>query len=218
MNLLAGRSADYIVTGSWSEAFKEAQLVAPGWLKGAVFVWRSTGEQLHPFTTGRRKSNSILSPPICTRARTKPFTASRYPLSASLIPACRWLPTSSQILSRPVNVEKFGLIYAWRAQKNIGPSGLTLVIVHRDLLGMAPLTLPTLLDYAVQAENGSMLNTPPTFGIYMAGLVFKWLQGAGRAGCIEQVNSEKASALYNCIATARRVFMSIRLIWIAVRA
>lgn len=114
---------------------------------------------------------------------------------------------SSHILSRPVNVEKFGLIYAG-AQKNIGPSGLTLVIVHRDLLGMAPLTLPTLLDYAVQAENGSMLNTPPTFGIYMAGLVFKWLQAQGGLAGIEQVNSEKASALYNCIDSSQGFYVN----------
>jgi phosphoserine aminotransferase len=105
---------------------------------------------------------------------------------------------SSHILSRPVPVEKFGLIYAG-AQKNIGPSGLTLVVVHRDLLGMAPLTIPTVMDYAVMAENGSMLNTPPTYGIYIAGLVFQWLKRQGGLEGIAAVNAEKARILYECI-------------------
>jgi phosphoserine aminotransferase len=105
---------------------------------------------------------------------------------------------SSHILSRPVPVEKFGLIYAG-AQKNIGPSGVTLVIVHRDLLGMAPLSIPSVMDYAVMAENGSMLNTPPTFGIYIAGLVFQWLKRQGGLSGIAAVNAEKARILYSAI-------------------
>ena len=105
---------------------------------------------------------------------------------------------SSHILSRPVPVEKFGLIYAG-AQKNIGPSGLTLVVVHRDLLGMAPLTIPTVMDYAVMAENGSMLNTPPTYGIYIAGLVFQWLKRQGGLAGMAAINDEKARILYECI-------------------
>jgi phosphoserine aminotransferase len=105
---------------------------------------------------------------------------------------------SSHILSRPINVEKFGLIYAG-AQKNIGPSGLTLVVVHRDLLGMAPLTIPTVMDYAVMAENGSMLNTPPTYAIYIAGLVFQWLKRQGGLPGIATVNAEKARILYAAI-------------------
>jgi phosphoserine aminotransferase len=105
---------------------------------------------------------------------------------------------SSHILSRPGNVEKFGLIYAG-AQKNIGPSGLTLVIVHRDLLGMAPLTIPTVMDYAVMAENGSMLNTPPTYAIYIAGLVFQWLKRQGGLEGMAAINDAKARLLYECI-------------------
>jgi phosphoserine aminotransferase len=105
---------------------------------------------------------------------------------------------SSHILSRPVPVEKFGLIYAG-AQKNIGPSGLTIVIVRQELLGMAPLTIPSVMDYAVMAENGSMLNTPPTYGIYIAGLVFQWLKRQGGMAGIEAVNAEKARVLYDCI-------------------
>ena len=108
---------------------------------------------------------------------------------------------SSHILSRPVPVEKFGLIYAG-AQKNIGPSGLTLVIMRQELLGMAPLTIPSVMDYAVMAENGSMLNTPPTYGIYIAGLVFQWLKRQGGLPGIAAVNAEKARILYECIDNA----------------
>jgi phosphoserine aminotransferase len=105
---------------------------------------------------------------------------------------------TSDFLSRPLDVSRYGLIYAG-AQKNIGPSGLTLVIIHRDLLGMAPLTIPTVMDYAVMAENGSLLNTPPTYGIYVAGLVFQWLKRQGGLAGIAAVNAEKARILYECI-------------------
>jgi phosphoserine aminotransferase len=108
---------------------------------------------------------------------------------------------SSHILSRPVPVEKFGLIYAG-AQKNIGPSGLTLVIIRDELLGMAPLNIPTVMDYAVMAENDSMLNTPPTYGIYIAGLVFQWLKRQGGLPGIAAINAEKARVLYECIDNA----------------
>jgi phosphoserine aminotransferase len=105
---------------------------------------------------------------------------------------------SSHILSRPVYVSKFGLIYAG-AQKNIGPSGVTLVIVREDLLGKAPANLPTVMDFAVEAANGSMLNTPPTFAIYVAGLVFKWLKVQGGLKAIDAANQAKADALYGAI-------------------
>ena len=194
MNLLAGRSADYIVTGSWSKkAFKEAQRI------GNVRCAATT------------ESSGFTRLPLAEEIKLDPFAAylhvcTNETIHGVEIPAERIADTgvplvadmSSHILSRPVNVEKFGLIYAG-AQKNIGPSGLTLVIVHRDLLGMAPLTIPTVMDYAVMAENGSMLNTPPTFGIYIAGLVFKWLKAKGGLPGIAAVNAEKAQILYSAI-------------------
>ena len=85
------------------------------------------------------------------------------------------------------------------AQKNVGPAGLTLVIVRDDLIGHAPASIPTVMDYAVQAANGSMLNTPPTFAIYAAGLVFQWLKAEGGLAAIDRVNAEKAALLYACI-------------------
>ncbi len=194
MNLLAGRSADYIVTGSWSKkAFKEAQRI------GNVRCAATT------------EASGFTGLPAADEIRLDPFAAylhvcTNETIHGVEIPAERIADAgvplvadmSSHILSRPVPVEKFGLIYAG-AQKNIGPSGLTLVVIHRDLLGMAPLNIPTVMDYAVMAENGSMLNTPPTYGIYVAGLVFQWLKRQGGLESIAAVNAEKARILYAAI-------------------
>ena len=194
MNLLAGRSADYIVTGSWSKkAFKEAQRI------GTVRCAATT------------ESSGFTRLPTADEIKLDPFAAylhvcTNETIHGVEIPAERIADTgvplvadmSSHILSRPVPVEKFGLIYAG-AQKNIGPSGLTLVVIREELLGMAPLTIPTVMDYAVMAENGSMLNTPPTYGIYIAGLVFQWLKRQGGMPGIAAVNAEKARILYESI-------------------
>lgn len=105
---------------------------------------------------------------------------------------------SSNILSRPLDVSKFGLIYAG-AQKNAGPAGLTLVIVRKALLGRTAPLAPRLFDYAQQAAAGSMLNTVPTFSWYVASLVFKWLRQQGGVGAMAEVNRRKAGKLYACI-------------------
>ena len=109
---------------------------------------------------------------------------------------------SSGILSRPVDVSKFGLIYAG-AQKNMGPSGLTVVIVREDLLGNAREGTPVMLDYKVQADNGSMYNTPPCYSIYVAGLVFKWLLETGGLEEREKINIKKASILYDYLDNSK---------------
>ena len=105
---------------------------------------------------------------------------------------------SSDILSRPFDVSKYGLIYAG-AQKNIGPAGLTIVIVREDLLGAPMKGTPTMFDYKVQADNGSMYNTPPTYGIYIAGLVFKMLKAKGGISAMERANRAKAQLLYDVL-------------------
>ena len=105
---------------------------------------------------------------------------------------------SSNILSRPMNVRDYGMIYAG-AQKNIGPAGVTLVIIRKDLLGKASKAIPALLDYAEEEKNTSMLNTPPTFAIYMAGLVFEWLLKQGGLPAIAKLNQAKADLLYKTI-------------------
>ncbi|MCQ1057702.1 3-phosphoserine/phosphohydroxythreonine transaminase [Photobacterium sp. ZSDE20] len=105
---------------------------------------------------------------------------------------------SSTILSRPIDVSKYGVIYAG-AQKNIGPAGLTIVIVRDDLLGKAQSILPSILDYSVQVDKESMFNTPPTFAWYLAGEVFKWLKELGGVKVMEQRNVAKANVLYDYI-------------------
>ena len=118
------------------------------------------------------------------------------------VPATRAVPLvadmSSTLLSRPIDVSKFGLIYAG-AQKNIGPSGLTLVIVREDLIGRARAETPTVLNYKAVADEGSLLNTPPTFAWYMAGLVFKWLKKNGGLSAMAERNGAKARVLYTAI-------------------
>jgi phosphoserine aminotransferase len=109
---------------------------------------------------------------------------------------------SSTILSRPIEVAKFGLIYAG-AQKNIGPSGLTVVIVREELIGRARADTPHVFDYKAVADNESMLNTPPTFAWYMAGLVFKWLKRAGGLRVMGERNRAKAELLYGAIDASR---------------
>lgn len=125
---------------------------------------------------------------------------------------------SSCILSRPIDVSQYGIIYAG-AQKNIGPSGVTIVIVREDLLGNAKRELPSILDYSIQAKSGSMFNTPPTFAWYMSGLVFKWIKQLGGLTAMEQRNRLKADTLYqfidqsdfyhNNIVSANRSIMNV---------
>ncbi|MDF7630043.1 3-phosphoserine/phosphohydroxythreonine transaminase [Erwiniaceae bacterium L1_55_4] len=105
---------------------------------------------------------------------------------------------SSTIMSRPIDVSRYGVIYAG-AQKNIGPAGLTLVVVREDLLGKAQSYVPSILDYKVLAENESMFNTPPTFAWYLSGLVFKWLKEKGGVAEMDKVNQAKADLLYGVI-------------------
>ena len=105
---------------------------------------------------------------------------------------------SSTILSRPINVADYGVIYAG-AQKNIGPAGLTLVIVRRDLLGRAIASCPAMLNWQTAADNDSMYNTPPTFALYLAGLVFEWLKEQGGLAAMEVINRRKAEKLYAAI-------------------
>jgi phosphoserine aminotransferase len=105
---------------------------------------------------------------------------------------------SSTILSRPIDVSKFGVIYAG-AQKNIGPSGLVVVAVHKNLLGRARKEIPTMMDYKVTADNGSMYNTPSTYSWYLAGLVFQWLKAQGGVEAMGRINARKAKKLYGFI-------------------
>ena len=194
MNLLAGRSADYVLTGSWSKkAYKEAQRI------GDVRVAGST--EADRFTRAPRADELQFDPQaayahICTNETIHGVELFELPELPAGVPLVADM--SSHILSRPMDVSRYGLIYAG-AQKNIGPAGLTIVIVREDLLGETIKGTPTMFDYKVAADNDSMYNTPPTYAIYIAGLVFKMLKAKGGIAAMEQVNRAKAKLLYDAL-------------------
>jgi phosphoserine aminotransferase len=200
LNLIgAAKSADYAITGSWSKkAFKEAQRVLGA--ERARVAGSSEGEGFGAFCALDAGDPHAAFMHVCTNETIHGVEVFDFAALREAVPAPVPIVAdmSSHLLSRPVDVASFGLIYGG-AQKNVGPSGVTLVIVRDDLLGKAPSSLPTVMDFAVEAENGSMLNTPPTFGIYMAGLVFKWLKAQGGLAGIEAQNKAKAESLYAAI-------------------
>ena len=198
MNLLRGadqseRKADYLNTGSWSKkAIAEAKRFA------AVNVAAST-EQDGTFTRAPAQAELSLSADAAYLHYTPNETIQGVefpyvpdtdkPLVADM---------SSTILSRPIDVSRFGVIYAG-AQKNIGPAGLTLVIVRDDLMGQAMDGTPAMLDYKTHADAESMYNTPPTYAWYLAGLVFLWLKDLGGLAGMAEINQRKAGKLYAAI-------------------
>ena len=192
MNLLtAGSVADYIVTGDWSKkALKEAKKV------GATNVAAST--EAGGFKRIPKADEITLTPGAAYVHMTSNNTIfgtewSGVPDSGAAPLVC---DASSDIFSRPIDVSKFGLIYAG-AQKNLGPSGVTVVIVREDLLARSTDSLPSMLNYKIQADNGSMYNTPACFGIYILGLVLKWLMSIGGLPAIAAINARKAKTLYD---------------------
>jgi phosphoserine aminotransferase len=191
MNLLGpGQTADYVDTGTWADkAIKEAKRV------GTVNVTGSTKAD---------KYNRIPTPGEIALTKGAAYV---HITGNNTIEGTEWrsLPdvgdvplisdASSHILSGPLDVSRYGLIYAG-AQKNLGPSGLTLVIIREDLLARTPANLPVMLDYRVQADNNSLYNTPPAFGVYLFGLVMKWLLSLGGLEGIAAINQRKAGKLY----------------------
>ena len=192
MNLLtSGSVADYILTGDWSKkALKEAKRV------GATHVSATTEEG--GFKRIPKAGDIKYTPGAAYVHMTSNNTI--FGTEWSYVPETTGAPlvcdASSDIFSRPIDVTKFGLIYAG-AQKNLGPSGVTLVIIREDLLERSSDALPAMLNYKTQADNGSLYNTPPVFGIYILGLVLKWLVGAGGLEAVAKVNDRKAKTLYD---------------------
>ncbi|SMC28878.1 phosphoserine aminotransferase apoenzyme [Andreprevotia lacus DSM 23236] len=186
-------TVDYVNTGHWSKiAIKEARRYAN------VNIAASSEDRNFsyvPDEAGWKKTANAAYLHYCSNETIGGVEFPFIPDAGNVPLIC---DMSSNILSKPVDVSKFGLIYAG-AQKNIGPSGLTLAIVREDLLGRARPETPTMLDYKVQADGESLYNTPPTFAIYVAGLVFKWLLAQGGVRAIEQRNIEKAALLYETI-------------------
>ena len=196
MNLLRGKaSADYIDTGEWSKkSIKEAKKYA------AINVAASGADTgyttIPPRATWKLDANAAFVH-ICSN---ETIGGVQYHFTPDVGPVPLVADMSSDILSRPVDVAKYGLIYAG-AQKNIGPAGLTIVIVREDLLGHPHPMLPTAFDYKTVADNESMYNTPPTYAIYIAGLVFKWLEAQGGLTAMEAHNRAKAGLLYDYLDT-----------------
>ena len=191
MNLLRGKGkADYVVTGEWSKkAAKEA--------KNYCDIAIAASSEDRNFTYAPKKWNvrpdaayvHYCSNETIGGVEFHEIPSSEIPLVAD---------ASSHFLSRALDVSKFGLIYAG-AQKNAGPAGLTFVIVRDELIGKAQKGTPTVMDYKLQADADSMLNTPATYAMYIAGLVFKWLKALGGVKEIEKRNIEKAKLLYDLL-------------------
>ena len=195
MNLLApGKKASYLNTGVWSKkAIAEAKLF---------------GEVLVPYSS---EAGGFRRVPDSDEYQTDPGSEYLYYVSNNTIYGTQYqkmpiapanMPLiadmSSDFLSRPVDVEKFGLIFAG-AQKNLGPAGVTVVIIRDDLLERAPASVPTMLRYKTHADKGSMFNTPPCVAVYMVREVLKWLKNLGGVAAICDINKEKASWLYQVI-------------------
>jgi len=191
MNLLAGKGkADYVVTGEWSKkAVKEAQAYCDVHIAASS---EDKGFTYFPSQDSFQIRNDAAYLHYCSNETIGGVEAHWIPKSNIPLVA----DASSHILSRPLDVSKFGLIYAG-AQKNIGPAGLTIVLVREDLTGKAQKGTPSVMDYRQQAAADSMLNTPATYSIYVAGLVFKWLKQLGGLAEIEKRNIGKSKLLYD---------------------
>jgi phosphoserine aminotransferase len=194
--LTPDRTADYLVTGSWAEkAQKEAKLFGRTHTacssKDANYnhIPSACRYSENPVYVHFTSNNTIFG----TQFVSEPVGV---PDSAFLV-----CDASSDIFSRPIDVRKYGLIYAG-AQKNLGPSGVTLVIVRKDLVAAGHASLPTMLQYRTHADNESMYNTPPTFGIYLMMLVFRWLKASGGLAAMQSRNQSKAAVLYDFLQSS----------------
>lgn len=193
MNLLPpDRTADYLVTGVWSEkAVIEAKRV--GNVHEAVSAAATKFDRIPPVADIKYSPNPVYvhlttnNTIYGTQWTTEPPVPAGVPLIAD---------TSSDIFSRPIEVAKYGMIYAG-AQKNLGPSGVVLVIIRNDLVEVGSKDLPTMLQYRTYAKENSMYNTPNTFGIYVMGEVFKWIKAEGGLGAMQEHNAAKAKVLYD---------------------
>ena len=198
MNLLNNQAADYVVTGAWSKRSVE-DACAYGTINIASSsegINTTAGGFTHvpDFATWQLNKDAAYVH-ICTNETINGVEFDGLPETGN-VPIVADM--SSHILSRPIDVSKYGVIYGG-AQKNIGPAGLCIVIVREDLLGRASPLTPTVFNWKTQAENQSMINTPPTYSIYIAGLVFEWLLAEGGVAAIEQKNIAKAQMLYDYI-------------------
>lgn len=204
MNFLKpGKTAAYVNTGSWADkAFKEAKLFGE-----AAYVASSEADK---FTRIPDLSGLALSPDtaylhITSNETIEGAQFQTYPDTGS-IPLIGDM--SSDILSRPVDISKFAMIYAG-AQKNLGPSGVTVVILREDMLNDLPKTIPTMLRYEIHAKNNSLYNTPPVYSVYMVNLVLKWIKANGGLAAMEQRNREKTDLIYSAIDNSNGFYSGV---------
>jgi phosphoserine aminotransferase len=191
MNLLRpGTTADYIDTGTWAvKAIEEAKRV------GTVNVTGSTRDDKYNRIPTQAELRLTLGASYAHITTNNTIEGTEWKAAPEVGDAPLVADASSDILSGPIDISRFGLVYAG-AQKNLGPSGVTLVIVREDLLGRSDSALPAMLSYKVQADNNSLYNTPNTFGIYILGLVTQWLKSLGGLPAIARINQRKAALLY----------------------
>ena len=197
LNLSRAGQVDFVLSGSWSQkSLKEAERYARTHVAAS-----SEPDGFHHFPSPAtwQLSPSASYVHVCTNETIHGVECHDLPDLQSLgCEAPLVIDFSSHVLSRPVDWSKVGLAFGG-AQKNIGPAGVTVVVVREDLLGHALPACPSAFDYALVAKSDSMYNTPPTYGIYMAGLTFQWLQAQGGVAAMEQRNIAKAKLLYDCI-------------------
>lgn len=198
------KKADYIVTGTWSQkAYEEAKKF------GEIRVVASSEDKNFSYIPELKRDDFTPDADYVYIALNETIHGLKFPY----IPDTGDIPLvgdlSSCILSEEVDVSKFGLIYAG-AQKNIGPAGVVIVIIRDDLIGFAPKNMPVYLDYKIHVNNESMYNTPPTFGIYIAGEVFKNIKRLGGVSALEKINREKAKKLYDYIDGSRLYSCPVR--------
>ncbi|MGZ5185678.1 MAG: 3-phosphoserine/phosphohydroxythreonine transaminase [Caldimonas sp.] len=194
MNLLRGRrSADYVDTGAWSK--RSIAAAAPYCKVNVAASAEASGFTAIPKQSGWQLDPGAAYVHICSNETIGGLEYHWVPDTGD-VPLVADM--SSNILSRPIEVARYGLIYGG-AQKNVGAAGLTLVVVRDDLLGAALPITPEPFNYTIQAANNSMINTPPTYAIYIAGLVFRWIKAGGGLAAMEARNRAKAALLYEAI-------------------
>jgi len=193
MNLLDNKTASYVVSGYWSKrTFNDAQpFNGINLSASSEFIDYKKAPEFNEW----KYSNEDAYIHYCMNETIHGVEYFDLPKITNIPLVC---DMSSNILSRPIDIKKFGVIYAG-AQKNIGPAGLTVVVVRDDLIDVADKKTPTTFNWKIQSDNKSMINTPSTFSIYVAGLVFKWIMKQGGLKAIEEYNIEKAEFLYNFI-------------------
>ena len=208
MNLIGlkpAKKALYAVSGQFSgKAYKEAQKM--GYNAKCIATTKDDNFDHVPSITSDMVDQDASYLHIC-------FNNTIYGTKYGYIPDTGDVPLvadlSSCIISEPIDVSKFGVIYAG-AQKNMAPAGVTLVIVREDLLGYADETIPTMMDWKVMADNDSMYNTPPCFAIYIAGLVYKWIEQLGGLDVMKEMNEKKANLLYDYLDSQSYYFAPVK--------